>query len=253
VDRLIFDHAGNLYGTTVFGGRFNGGTVFQLVPSGDAWTEAVLHDFTGGNDGIDPEAGLILDQWGALCGTTIAGNVFKLMPPTSGDTKWTLKSLYTFDGGVNGGQLSEGAVLAGMNGVLYGTQKFGGGPANAGAVYQLTPPSTRSGVWTETTLYRFTGKADGAYPLAGVIVDNSGHLYGTTSGNGDSNLGTVFQLTPPATQGGDWIETTLHAFAGGSDGSGPGASLTFGKGGALYGTTAGGGSSGKGTIFKIAP
>lgn len=251
VDRLIFDHAGNLYGTTVFGGRFGGGTVFQLVPSGGAWTEAVLHDFTGGNDGIDPEAGLIFDQQGALCGTTIAENVFKLMPPVSGDTKWTLRVLYTFDGDVNRGQLSAGPLLAGKNGVLYGTQKFGGGPANAGAVYQLTPPSTRGGSWTETTLYRFTGETDGAYPFAGIIADNSGNLYGTTSGNGHSNQGTVFQLTPPATQGGEWTETTLHAFAGGSDGAGPGADLSFGKGGALYGTTAGGGSSSKGTVFKI--
>jgi uncharacterized repeat protein (TIGR03803 family) len=251
VDSLIFDDAGNLYGTTVFGGRFNDGTVFQLAPSGGTWTESVLYDFTGRNDGIDPEAGLILDQKGALYGTTIAGNVFRLTPPASGDTKWSLKVIYAFDGGVNRGQLSAGTLLAGKNGVLYGTQKFGGGPANAGAVYQLTPPATHGGAWTETTIYRFTGGADGAYPFAGVIADSAGNLYGTTSGNGRANQGTVFQLTPPASQGAAWTETTLHAFSGGSDGSGPGANLIVGKAGALYSTTAGGGSSGKGTIFKI--
>jgi uncharacterized repeat protein (TIGR03803 family) len=252
VDSLILDDAGNLYGTTVFGGRFNGGTVFQLTHSG-TWTEAVLYHFTGGNDGLDPEAGLSLDQRGALYGTTIAGNVFKLTPPASGATKWSLKVLYTFDGGVNGGQLSPGTLLAGKNGVLYGTQKFGGGPANAGAVYQLTPPATHGGPWTETTLYRFTGEADGAYPLAGVIADSAGNLLGTTTGNGRANQGTVFQLTPPATPDAAWTETTLHTFSGGADGSGPGANLIFGKGGALYSTTAGGGSSGKGTIFRIVP
>jgi uncharacterized repeat protein (TIGR03803 family) len=252
VDSLILDDAGNLYGTTVFGGRFNGGTVFQLTHSG-TWTEAVLYHFTRGNDGLDPEAGLSLDQRGALYGTTIAGNVFKLTPPASGATKWSLKVLYTFDGGVNGGQLSAGTLLAGRNGVLYGTQKFGGGPANAGAVYQLTPPATHGGPWTETTLYRFTGEADGAYPLAGVIADSAGNLLGTTTGNGRANQGTVFQLTPPATPDAAWTETTLHTFSGGADGSGPGANLIFGKGGALYSTTAGGGSSGKGTIFRIVP
>jgi uncharacterized repeat protein (TIGR03803 family) len=251
VDSLVLDDAGNLYGTTVFGGKFSGGTVFQLAPSGDSWTESVLYEFTGRNDGIDPEAALILDQKGALYGTTIAGNVFKLTPPAAGDTKWSLKVIYTFGGGPNAGQLSEGTLLAGRNGALYGTQKFGGGPANAGAVYQLTPPATHGGAWTETTIYRFTGGADGAYPYAGVIADSAGNLYGTASGNGRENHGTVFQLTPPAIHGTAWSETTLYAFSGRSDGSGPGANLVVGKGGALYSTTAGGGSAGKGTVFRI--
>lgn len=251
VDPLVFDQSGNLYGTTLFGGRFSGGTVFQLTPPSQdgGWTLSTLHDFTGLSDGIDPEAGLIADRRGALYGTTMAGNVFKLVH----QTEWRLKVLYTFGGGLNGGPLSAGTLLAGKNGVLYGTQKFGNGPANAGAVYQLTPPASGSGAWTETTLYRFTGGGDGAYPLAGVISDSAGNLYGTTSGNGQSNQGTVFRLTPPATPGGSWTETTLHTFAGGSDGSGPSASLIFGKGGALYGTTAGGGGFGKGVVFKVVP
>lgn len=189
VDSLVLDDAGSLYGTTVFGGRFSGGTVFQLAPSDDAFTETVLYEFTGRNDGIDPEAALILDQKGALYGTTMAGNVFTLSPPASGDTKWSLKVIYTFGGGPNSGQLSAGTLLAAGNGVLYGTQKFGGGPANAGAVYQLTPPTTHGGAWTETTIYRFTGGADGSYPFAGVIADSAGNLYGTTSGNGQKIKG----------------------------------------------------------------
>ena len=249
---LIFDKAGNLYGTTLFGGPTRGGTVFQLTLSGGVWTETVLHSFTGRNDGIDPAASLILDQNGALYGTTMGDNIFKLAPPAPGHTKWTLKTLYAFGGGPNRGPLSAGTLLAGKNGVLYGTQKYGGGPANAGAVFQLTPPA-HHGAWTETTIYSFAGGSDGLYPRAGVIADGAGNLYGTTAGDDQNSRGTVFKLTPPAQQGGNWTKTTLHAFTGGNDGSGPSAGLIFGKGGVLYSTTAGGGSSGKGTVFKIVP
>ncbi len=246
---LIFDRAGNLYGTTVFGGKFGNGTVFELTPSqSGVWTQHTLHDFTGRNDGLDPESGLIFDQRGNLYGTTAEG-VFKMSPPAVGHSTWTLKVLSV----PSGGPLSPGTILAGKNGVLYGTQKFGVGPANAGAVFQLTPPATQGGAWTETTIYTFTTGNDGAYPYAGLIADANGNLYGTTTGNGQSTLGTVFRLTPPAIAGGAWTETTLHAFAGGSDGSGPSASLIPGKAGALYGTTAGGGALGKGTVFKIVP
>jgi uncharacterized repeat protein (TIGR03803 family) len=249
---LTLDHSGNLYGTTVFGGRSHGGTVFQLTLSGGVWTETVLYNFTGHKDGIDPAASLIFDQNGALYGTTMGGNVFKLTPPAPGHTKWVLKSLYTFEGGPDGGPLSAGTLLAGKNGVLYGTQKYGSGRANAGAVFQLTPP-TKHGAWTETTIHHFGGGSDGLYPFAGVIADGAGNLYGTTAGDGQTSHGTVFRLTPPVQPGGDWSKTTLYAFTGGKDGSGPGAGLLFGKGGVLYGTTAGGGSVGKGTVFEIVP
>jgi uncharacterized repeat protein (TIGR03803 family) len=247
---LIFDQAGNLYGTTLFGGPTRGGTVFQLTLSGGVWTETVLHSFTGRNDGIDPAASLIFDQSGALYGTTMGDNIFKLTPPAPGHAKWTLKTLYAFGGGPNRGPLSAGTLLAGKNGVLYGTQKYGGGPANAGAVFQLTPPA-KDGAWTATTIYHFGGGNDGLYPRAGVIADGAGNLYGTTAGDGQTSHGTVFRLTPPAQQGGNWTKTTLHAFTGDDDGSGPSAGLIFGKGGVLYSTTAGGGSSGKGTVFEI--
>lgn len=249
---LIFDHAGNLYGTTLFEGRANGGTVFQLSPSGGKWTATVLHSFTGHKDGIDPAASLVLDQSGSLYGTTMGSNVFKLTPPAPGKTKWTFKSIYTFHGGPDGGALSPGTLLYASDGVLYGTQKYGGSPANAGAVFQLTPPA-RHGIWTENTIYRFAGGSDGLYPFAGVIADTAGNLYGTTAGDGQSSHGTVFQLMPPTQQGGNWSKTTLYTFTGGNDGSGPHAGLIFGKGGVLYSTTAGGGNSGNGTVFEIAP
>ncbi len=248
---LIFDRAGNLYGTTLFGGRLHNGTVFQLTSSGGVWTETVLHTFTGQKDGIDPAASLILDQNGALYGTTMGDNIFKLTPPAPGHTKWTLKTLYTFGGGPNRGPLSAGTLLAGNNGVLYGTQKYGGGQANAGAVFQLTP--AKHGAWTETTIYSFSGGSDGLYPFAGVVADGAGNLYGTTAGDGQTNNGTVFELIPPSQPSGNWSKTTLYPFTGGADGSGPGAGLIFGKGGVLYSTTAGGGSFGNGTVFEIVP
>jgi uncharacterized repeat protein (TIGR03803 family) len=247
---LTFDRAGNLYGTTLFGGRSHNGAVFQLSLSGGVWTETVLHSFTGRNDGIDPAASMIVDQNGVLYGTTMAGNVFKMTPPTQGHTRWTFKSLYNFGSGPDGGPLSPGTLLTGNNGVLYGTQKFGNGPANAGAVFQLAPG--KHGTWTATTIYRFAGGSDGLYPYAGVIADGVGNLYGTTAGDGQTYLGTVYKLTPPQ-QGGAWTKTTLYAFTGGQDGSGPYAGLIFGKGGGLYSTTAGGGSSGNGTVFEIIP
>jgi uncharacterized repeat protein (TIGR03803 family) len=249
---LVFDQAGNLYGTTLFGGATHNGTVFQLKLSGGVWTETVLHNFTGRNDGIDPEAGLIVDQNGALYGTTMAGNVFKLTPPAQGHAKWTFKSLYNLGVGQDGGPLSPGTLLAGKNGVLYGTQKFGNGPANAGAVFQLTPPA-KHGSWTATTIYRFAGGSDGLYAYAGAIADGAGNLHGTTAGDGQTYFGTVYKLSPPAKKGGNWTKTTLYAFTGGQDGSGPYAPLIFGKGGGLYSTTTSGGSYGNGTVFEIVP
>lgn len=135
--------------------------------------------------------------------------------------------------------------------MLYGTQKFGNGPANAGAVFQLTPPA-KHGAWTATTIYRFAGGSDGLYPYAGVIADAAGNLYGTTAGDGQTYFGTVYKLTPPQ-QGGNWTKTTLYAFTGSQDGSGPYAGLIFGQGGVLYSTTAGGGLYGNGTVFEIVP
>ena len=253
---LVFDPAGNLYGTTLFGGPTQGGTVFQLSLSGGVWKETVLHSFNGRYDGIDPAASMIFDpntgQNGVLYGTTMGGNVFKLTPPAAGKTRWTLKSIYTDHGGQDGGEISPGTLLADKNGALYATRQYGG-PANAGAVFQLTPPAKKNGAWTATTIYRFGGGSDGLYPFGGVIADAAGNLYGTTAGDDQTSHGTVFQLTPPAQQGGSWTKTTLYAFTGGSDGSAPNAGLIFGKGGVLYSTSAGGGASSKGTVFEIVP
>ena len=244
---LVLDAAGNLYGTTFFGGTTNAGTVFQLMPpatEGGAWTEKVLHTFGRGNDGLDPQAGLIVDNRGALYGTTITGTVFKLAPPA-----WSEKVLFNFTGGGSNGSWPCAPIS--RQGSLYGLTRLGGSQSNTGTAFQLSPAS--GGAWTETTLYSFTGGDDGGEPCGTLIFDQAGNLYGTASGNGQNIPGTVFKLTPPSAPGGAWTETTLHKFGGSNDGLSPLAGVIFGKGGALYGTTSGGGSSGGGTVFTVVP
>jgi len=245
---LVFDSAGNLYGAGFFGGTYGGGTVFQLVPpaQGETWSLNVLHSFKGDTDGLDPFGALIIDKQSSVYGTTHDGRVFKLKPPSSGQSHWTLQVIYTI-----GSSLAVGALLPGQHGVLFGVSSLGGS-ANAGTVFQLTPPVLPGQPWTEATLHEFSG-GDGEFPLNGLITDSFGNLYGTTQAGGASNLGTVFELSPPATQGGAWTEATLHSFKSNRDGAGPGAGLIFGKRGLLYGTTESGGSSGNGTVFVVAP
>jgi len=243
---LLRDSAGNLFGTTLFGGHAHGGVVFKLTLSGGSWSESVLHAFTGRKDGIDPESGLIMDEDGVLYGSTDS-TVFRLTPPSPGHPKWMFKVLSTPDGG----PIGPATLFGGNNGVLYGTQKFGTGPANAGAAFQVAPPA-RHGHWTGSSIYVFNGGSDGLYPYGGVIGDAAGNLYGTTSGDGHASFGTVFKLTPPA-QGSNWTKTNLYSFKGGTDGSLPYSGLLLGSGGVLYGTTTAGGSSGNGTVFEILP
>ena len=199
---LIFDHKGALYGATVKGGTADSGAVFKLTPPAAGqtrWTETVLYSFTGGNDGRQPWAGLIFDHKGALYGTTVkggtadAGTVFKLTPPAAGQTQWTETVLYCFTDS-DGNSPQAAGLIFDHKGVLYGTTIFGG-ISNLGTVFKLTPPAAGQTQWTETVLYRFTGGADGNYPLASLIFDGNGALYGTTNLGGASNWGTVFKLT----------------------------------------------------------
>jgi len=173
--------------------------------------------------------------------------VFKEVPPAPGHTAWALKAIYVFNY-VFG--LSDGALIAGKKGVLYGATAQGGSQ-NAGTVFRLTPPVERGGAWTETALYEFSGGSDGEFPLNGLIADKTGNLYGTTENGGGAGRGTVFELSP--TQHGAWTKTILHSFTGGRDGSGPGAGVIFGRQSGVYGTTGLGGSSDHGTVFKVVP
>lgn len=256
---VVFDGAGNLYGTTDGGGfcytPFDSGpicygTVFKLAaPSspGGTWTESVLHRFSPEGDS-NPHGGVILDARGNLYGTAYLdgafgfGGVFELMAPGAAGGAWTETTLYDFDS-IDGGAPNGSLVFDGA-GNLYGTTLIGG-TANMGTVFQLAPPASSGGSWTETVLYSFQSSPDGNSPLANVIFDKNGNLLSTTwqGGNYGYQGGTVFELTPPTSQGAEWTETVLHMFGAGNDGVQPTDGVIFGLGGALYGTTTYGGST----------
>jgi uncharacterized repeat protein (TIGR03803 family) len=259
VGDLISDAAGDLYGTTNLGGDYNGGTVFELMPNGSGgWMEKKLHDFGSGTDGANPQANLIFDTSGNLYGMTYqggdygGGTVFELMPNGSGG--WTEKKLHSFGSGTDGYLTASGLVFDAA-GNLYG-MTLGGGDYSLGTVFELSPDG--SGGWTERRLYDFgSNGADGADPVAGLIFDTSGNLYGMTEFGGDYGGGTVFQLSPDGSGG--WAEMKLHDFVtGAEDGYRPAANLIFDTVGNLYGTTQFGGvgarqMGGDGTVFELTP
>jgi uncharacterized repeat protein (TIGR03803 family) len=262
---------GRLYGTTLLGGRYNSGTVFVLSPPsplGDTWTERVLYNFkVGSGGGVPYPSGLVSDQSGALYGETgYQGTLFQLSQPSGGSGPWVESVLYSFTTS-EGGLLPTGGLIVDSAGALYGVTVLGGQYGN-GAVYQLAPPATQGGAWTESVLYSFSpGTGDGGYPEAGLILDSTGALYGTTYQGGDGacsaegpGCGTVFKLSPPATQGGTWTESLLYSFQGGNDGEYPQQAPLFLVGTTLYGTTPLGGTGicngvggqlGCGTVFEI--
>ena len=151
--------------------------------------------------------------------------------------------------GNDGSQPLAGRLIFDTSGALYGATSLGG-TSNRGAAFELTPPAAGQTQWTEAVLYNFKGGSDGAKPYAGLIFDTYGSLYGATLNGGASNVGTAFQLTPPAAGQTQWTETMLYTFLGGSDGADPYAGLIFDTSGALYGTTKLGGI-GNGTVFEL--
>jgi uncharacterized repeat protein (TIGR03803 family) len=256
---LISDAAGNLYGTTFWGGTFGSGTVYELSHTQGGWRERVLHNFGSGKDGQVPEAGLILDAVGNLYGTTFAGGIYgygTVFELTAGGA-WREKLLHSFNN-VGDGYNPEASLIFDAAGNIYGTTLSGGGSGSCmggcGTVFELT--SATGGGWKEQILHAFTGNGtDGAAPLAGLVFDSLGNLYGTTGSGGAYQSefdtgGTAFELTPAA--GGKWKETILHSFGNGLDGNGPVAGLIFDAAGNLYGTTnASGGVDNDGTVFKL--
>ncbi len=190
---LIMDKSGHLYGTTELGGAHESGTVFELTPNAakTIWIHKILYSFcaqTNCTDGESPDAGLIMDKPGHLYGTTELGGAHELgtvfeLTPNAAKTKWTETVLYGF---CAQSECTDGAEpIAGLiidAGHLYGTTGYGGA-LGAGTVFELTPNAAKT-KWTETVLYSFCTQSactDGAVPYAGLIMDKSGHLYGTTS------------------------------------------------------------------------
>jgi uncharacterized repeat protein (TIGR03803 family) len=243
---LTLDSSGNLYGTTVSGGAYGEGSVYELTEGkSGTWTQKILHSFTGGNDGYLPfGSSLIFDGAGNLYGSTTGGGthdygvIFKLTPGTGG--AWTEKVLYSFTG-VGGVTGPLGSLLFDSKGNIYGT---------GFDVFELSPGS--NGIFTEKDLHFFSGDPDGAYPESGVISDSKGNLYGTTN-TGGAHRGTVYELSPGSN--GSWTEKVLHRFsATGGDAVYPYlAPLVMDAQGHLYGTTSAGGSSNFGAVYEVTP
>lgn len=251
---LIFDSAGNLYGTTAGGGSSSSGTAYELMPgTGGQWTETVLHSFQF-TDGTGPYAGLVFDAIGNLYGAASSGGtygygtVFELTPQGIG--QWNLTVLFDFNGQNATGDAPYGTPVFDNVGNLYGTTAFGG-TYDSGMVFELTPQG--NGQWTETIVHSFEpSNWDGGNPYGGLIVDSAGSLYGATSAGGRFNYGAVYKLTPKT--GGAWKEELLHAFNdNGKDGYTPYCGLLSDSAGNFYGVTYQGGSQNDGLVFEILP
>lgn len=216
----------------------------SCVTPADASSEKVVYafqnDIDGAGDGGLPSAGLVADTDGNLFGTTLGGGsagegtVFKIAP----DGSETI--LHSFTGGADG-YVPEAGLIIDEAGNLYGTTTVGGLGGNNGTVFRIAPDGT------ETQLYVFTGGSDGGKPMAGLITDGNGNLYGTTHSGGARNRGVVFKIAP------DGTETVLHSFLGVRDGAFPQSGLIADGEGNLYGTTPAGGPTDNGVVFKIAP
>ena len=266
---LIFDAAGNLYGTTASGGANNYGTVFKMTLGSGGWSFDDLYDFCRQfhcPDGAGSEAGLLLDKADTLIGTTTAGGVYghgTVFDLTLNSGTWEETLLYNFCGKAychDGWAPYSTPVLDGA-GDLYGTT-FAGGTYGGGSVFTLKRASR--GVWNERVLYSFCSAGppsckDGVAPYAGVVIDGSGNLYGTTTqggGNtcGETTCGTVYKLAP--TRSGSWKHTVLYDFPSPANGNFPTGGVVIDKVGNLYGATVAGGigcSSGCGVAYKLAP
>ena len=249
ISELVFDHQGNLYGTTSTGGSHRCGIVFELSPSSGGWTETVLHEFIyplSGPAAAVPVGGVVLDSNGNLYGNTGyggvygAGAVYELVPTQDGYKERVIHSFNIYDG-LN----PSSTPVMGSNGNLYGTTSFGGDLVDCpyvgcGTVFELTRGP--GGSWTESVLHALNGQ--GAYLAVGpVALDSAGNVYAAAESGGVSyGEGSIFMLTPIA--GGPWKETVLHRFSyelpNGTDGQGPYAGVILSHG-HVFGTTSQGG------------
>jgi|ERR1700722_26470 len=273
---VSFDRFGNLYGATPTGGLASGscdangcGVVFQLTPpgaSGGMWAEKVLYYFNG-TDGSVPSGTPILDTGGNLYGLAShggahnAGVVYGLRAPVVSDGSWAYEVLYNFPGSGNGSP--SGNLTFHGDGILCGTASGfrAQSPNPFGLVFQLVPPAVAGAPWTENILHSFGGGSDGSYPESGVVFDSAGHIYGTTIAGGtysqscvpgvpEAGCGIVFQLIPPTSEGGSWIENILHVFDD-NNGDVINGGVVIGKNGLLFGVTVSGGTHQNGVVYAV--
>lgn len=266
---LIMDQSGNLYGTAEQGGGPNiAGVVFELIPNASKtrWRERVIYSFCPTPDtnpcpdGAYPQAALLMDTSGNLYGTTGGGGpngggtVFELAP-NAAKTRWREKVLYSFCSAADcvDGQKPTAALVLGPSGNLFGTTQETA--SSTGTVFELLPNAAKTR-WREKVLYTFctlASCADGQQPVAGVVMDGAGLLYGTTESGGSGGVGTVFELIPNAAKT-RWREKVLHSFCNSSTCGGrePEAGLLLDKTtGNLYGTASSGPLFSVGTAFEV--
>jgi uncharacterized repeat protein (TIGR03803 family) len=260
------DAAGNLYGVAYgFGGA--AGEVFELSPNpGGSWTETILHNFSEAEE--LPQGRLAFDKSGNLYGVTAGGGtfghgtVFELSQ--SADGPWTETIIYNFAGWPTDGVEPEGGLIIDAAGNLFGTTAFGGanpGPngdciGHCGTAFMM---SKSGGTWTETVIANFAITANGNLPLAPLIMDASGNLYGVNASGGTNAWGTAFKLSPLS--GGAWSTSVLFPFKNARDGGTPEGALVMDSNGNLFGTANSGGgpngpglaNSGHGVVFQLTP
>ncbi len=265
---VIFDAAGNLYGTTFRGGNseYPSGTVFKLTPdSKGGWKESIIYTFDfNGNAGFNPASDLAFDAEGNLYGTTQqdtnetcnlvygCGAVFELTPLQNGT--WKETTIHQFTGSPDGAMPSSG-LIQDSTGDFYGMTQFGGtgqcannGYKGCGMIYKLTPDS--HGAWTETVLYSFNfGGGFGIFPAGELILDKAGCLFALSQAGGD-RYGTVFQLRDSQKFG--WQQGVLHRFFGAPlDGQFPVGRLVRAADGNLFGVASNGGANRFGVVFEL--
>jgi uncharacterized repeat protein (TIGR03803 family) len=247
---VVFDKAGNLFGTTPDGGSHSVGTVYELSRRNGSWHEHVIHAFTGGADGgVGSLGALWVDGSDNIFGVTeiggthSAGTVYEMMPDGQGN--WDFRTLYQFKGQPDAGS-PYGGLIADGSGNLYGTTYYGG-VYGAGSVFELHALPKQH--WAERVVYSFKGGPDGGSPTSTLVFDSTGRLWGTTSAGGAAgcNCGTVFKVLLTIGQ-----ESVVHRFGAIGDGQSPSYGLTS-SGGAYFGTTAAGGGSQQGTVFELTP
>src|SRR4051812_17713328 len=231
---VTLDSAGNIYGTTDYGGSNGYGTIFKLATNG---TESLLHSFGGTGDGTTPDGPVTIEANGDMVGTTIGGGstgngvIWKL----AADSTYTVLHAFTSDEG----NFLRGRLVEDKKGNFYGTALFGGANGD-GTVFKYSAGGKLS------VLHTFNGN-DGEFPEHGIVRDKSGNLYGVTAFGGTSDNGTVYKIAK------DGTFTTLHNFTGGADGGFIYGALAIDKDGNLYGNADDGGANGYGTVFKLTP
>lgn len=259
--KVVFDRSGNIFGVTGSGGAFDRGTVYELSPSGQGWTETILYSFQGGADGGLPKA-VVLDDAGNLYGTTEeggnpgcspfpgCGTIFEL---TRSDAGWTKTTLYAFNQNTDSGYPSP--LMRDSAGNLYGATSQTGPDSYFGGIWELSPSSNG---WVFKMLHSFSGNSVTYLGPFAPVMDASGALYGVnnTGGANDCNpmygisCGDLYKLTA---SGNNWTYTDVYDFGPGAAGCFPVGPLVLDSDGNLFGAAYGCGASGVGTVWEYTP